>query len=146
MRLRPFRLEDFPELHQIDSACFPTGISYSKPDLAGFIVEHNSKTWVAEEGSEIIGFLIANRTRTGILHIVTIDVREAWRRRGVGETLMDAAEDWGRNLGLRGVSLETAEDNRIAQQFYLKRGYKKLGSVKNYYADGSTAWIMGKRL
>ena len=81
-----------------------------------------------------------------MMHIITVDVKETWRRRRVGASLMDAAEDWGRRYGLQRVALETAEENRAAQSFYRGRGYAKLGEVRNYYANGSTAWVMAKPL
>ncbi|MGH9447140.1 MAG: GNAT family N-acetyltransferase [Terriglobia bacterium] len=137
---------DLQTLCEIDDACFPPGVSYSQEELAGFIRRRNSQTWIAEEGKEVVGFLVASETRGARTHIVTIDVKQEWRRRGVGAALMDAAERWTRTRGLGVVTLETAEDNRPAQAFYRKRGYVKLDEVKNYYADGSTAWVMGKRL
>lgn len=146
MQLRAFRYEDLDPLHRIDCGCFPPGVAYSRDELAGFIGHRHSKTWVAEEQNEIAGFVVANRTRTCMMHIITLDVKESWRRRGVGASLMNAAEAWGRQEGLRAISLETAEDNRAAQAFYEARGYVKIGETKNYYANGATAWIMGKRL
>jgi ribosomal-protein-alanine N-acetyltransferase len=101
---------------------------------------------VAEESGEIIGFLVAQRVAGEALHIVTIDVKEPWRRRGVGAALMDAAEAWGNRQSLKLVSLETAEDNQGAQAFYKKRGYIMLNRVERYYANGAAAWVMGKWL
>lgn len=146
MILRPFKCSDLNILYEIDTACFPSGVSYSLEELEAFITHRNSRTWIAEEEGAIIGFLIAQRTPAREMHIITIDVREPWRRRGVGHTLMDAAEEWGRRERLTLASLETAEDNHPAQAFYRKRGYKKLGRVERYYANGEPAWVMGKRL
>ncbi|MGH9325650.1 MAG: GNAT family N-acetyltransferase [Terriglobia bacterium] len=146
MVLRPFKPADLEILHQIDTACFPPGISYSIEELKAFITFRNSRTWVAEEKGDIIGFLTAQSTPERSMHIITIDVEEKWRRCGVGKMLMDAAEEWGRGGGLKLVSLETAENNLPAQAFYRKRGYKKLGRIERYYADGAPAWVMVKRL
>lgn len=146
MLLRDFQPADLETLHRIDQGCFPPGVSYSAEELKAFISHRNSKTWVAEDDREIIGFLIGQKMRDGTMHVITIDVAEGWRRRGVGAALMDAAEEWGRARGLTLVSLETAEDNHPAQAFYKKRGYLKLGRVEDYYANGAAAWVMGKRL
>lgn len=146
MRLRPFRPDDLPTLYEIDQACFVPGISYSLKELAAFIGHRRSQTWIAEEGDEVTGFLIAHREPRRILHIVTIDVLEAWRRRRVGSLLMDVAEQWARDQGLRMVGLETAQDNLAAQKFYSARGYRKVDEIEHYYADGTTAWVMAKEL
>jgi ribosomal-protein-alanine N-acetyltransferase len=146
MRLRPFRPDDLPTLYKIDQTCFIPGISYSWEEMTSFIGHRHAQTWVAEEAGEITGFLIAHREPGKILHIITIDVLKAWRRRGVGSLLMDAAEQWAGDHGLRMIALETAQDNLVAQRFYAARGYRKVGEVEKYYADGTAAWVMVKDL
>ena len=146
MRLRPFRPDDLATLYEIDQACFVPGVSYSKEELAAFIGRRHAETWVAEEAGEVTGFLIAQREPRRVLHIVTIDVVKAWRRRGVGSELMEAAEQWARDRGLRLIGLETAHDNLAAQSFYQARGYRKVDEIPQYYADGSSAWVMVKEL
>jgi ribosomal-protein-alanine N-acetyltransferase len=146
MHLRSFRPDDLQTLYDIDQACFVPGISYTREELTAFIGHRHSQTWVAEEAGEITGFLIAHREPRKILHIVTIDVLEAWRRRGVGSLLMEAAEQWAGDHGLGMIGLETAQDNRAAQRFYEARGYRKVGEIEHYYADGTAAWVMAKEL
>ena len=146
MRLRRFRPDDLPTLHEIDQGCFPPGISYSLAELAEFIEHPHSRTWVAEDEGHTVGFLIAHREPNKIGHIVTIDVVEGWRRQGVGTLLMDAAEEWARKQGLVGMYLETAEDNFRAQSFYRERGYEVAEKVEHYYSDGTAAWVMMKKL
>jgi ribosomal protein S18 acetylase RimI-like enzyme len=145
MLLRPFHSADLQTLYEIDQACFPPGVSYSREELARFIGRRNSKTWVAEEGETIVGFLVGNREPGQVWHIVTIDVREQWRRRGVGTALMDAVEDWAAARGIKMLYLETAENNLAAHAFYAARGYEKVERLERYYANGTAAWIMVKR-
>ncbi len=146
MLLRPFQASDLETLVKIDRACFPPGISYSREELAGFIGQPNSETWVGEEGGEIVGFLISDRQPLRVAHIITIDVVARWRRQGVGKALMDAAEDWARRERLRLIYLETAEDNLAAQEFYRAQGYATVERLEGYYPNGRAAWVMVKRL
>jgi ribosomal-protein-alanine N-acetyltransferase len=146
MHLRAFRSEDLETLYQIDQACFAPGISYPREELNGFISQRQSRTWVAEESGEIVGFLIAERLAENVAHLVTIDVVDRWRRRRVGSLLMDAAEHWAREQELLFVYLETAENNTAAKHFYEARGYRKVDRVLSYYADGASAWVMLKWL
>jgi ribosomal-protein-alanine N-acetyltransferase len=146
MHLRDVRSEDLETLYRIDQACFAPGISYSRQALSEFVGNRRSRTWVAEEKGEAVGFLIAERQAHKAAHIVTIDVVESWRRRNVGSLLMDAAEDWAREHKLVLVYLEAAENNLPALDFYEARGYRKVDHVPNYYADGAAALIMLKWL
>ena len=146
MLLRSFRRDDLQTLYEIDQACFIPGIAYSRAELAAFTGHRDSQTWVAEEAGEVAGFLIAHREPRKILHIVTIDVVKAWRRRGVGSLLMDAAEQWAADHSMLMIGLETAHDNLAAQKFYKARGYRKVDEIEHYYADGSAAWLMVKEL
>ena len=142
MDLRAFRSDDLETLYKIDRACFAPGISYPREELSGIIGQRRSRTWVAEESGEIVGFLIAERQAQKVAHIVTIDVVDRWRRRRVGSLLMDAAEHWAREQNLLLVYLETAENNTAAQRFYEARGYRKVDRVESYYSDGTSAWVM----
>jgi ribosomal-protein-alanine N-acetyltransferase len=146
MILRSFRPADLQTLYEIDQDCFVPGISYTHDELGAFIGHRHSQTWVAEEAGAIVGFLIANREPRKILHIITIDVVKAARRRGVGTLLMGAAEQWAHDQGLRLIGLETAQNNLAAQRFYQARGYRKVDEIAHYYADGTNAWVMVKEL
>ncbi|HEV2176215.1 MAG TPA: N-acetyltransferase [Terriglobia bacterium] len=150
MTLRAYRPSDLEILYQIDQACFPSGVSYSREEIAGFIGHRNSRTWVAEAEGGIVGFLIAalmdDRTPQRAVHIITIDVVEAWRRRAVGDALMGAAEEWARASRARTMSLEVAEDNVAAQAFYARRGYETVERVEDYYANGMAAFVLQKQL
>lgn len=146
MFVRHYRRADLPKLHEIDQACFPPGISYSREDLERFIDMRNARTWVAEEQGEIAGFLVADRQPRGVAHIVTVDVVEGRRRAGVGRALMDAAEDWARRERCRLVYLEVAEDNAPALAFYASRHYTSIERIPDYYSTGLAAWVMVKWL
>ncbi len=146
MSIRNYHPSDLSTLHQIDQACFPRGIAYSKHEIARFIALRGSRTWVADLAGEAVGFLIARRESHEAAHIVTIDVVEAQRRTGIGRALMEAAESWAAEQGVQILYLETAEDNLVAQRFYRTRGYARVEIVDGYYADGTAAWVMAKRL
>ena len=146
MRIREFSPSDLPVLSEIDEACFPPGISYSREELAGYICFRSAKTWVAEDNGSVVGFLVANREPGRVGHIITIDVLELARRQGTGTRLMKIAEEWASKARLRAIYLETAEDNLAAQHFYEALGYLKLEKVERYYSNGQAAWVMVKRL
>lgn len=145
VQVRAYRRTDLDILHAIDAACFPPDISYSLEELRSFIHHRGARTWVAEVEGEIVGFLVGQHfPRNLSAHIVTLDVKQASRRQGIGKTLMGAAEVWARDLDCQRLSLETAEDNLEAQAFYVHLGYARMGTIENYYGNGATAWVMVK--
>ena len=162
--LRDFRREDFETLWRIDQECFPPGISYSRLELAAYVRRWGSFTLVAESSdmngnvmlgqnrssakpsSITLGFIVAEASRRGVGHIITIDVLPAAQRLGLGSKLLNAAEDRLRTAGCRRVSLETAVDNQAALVFYKKHGYSLTKTVPGYYSNGVDALVLSKQL
>jgi len=149
-RVRAYRASDLDALFELDQVCFASGVAYSRAEIAGYLRRHDTRAWVvettADSGGKIAGFVIASCDRRRQGHIITLDVAPAWRRRALGGTLMETAENWVRRKGGTALFLETAEDNLIAQAFYLRRGFTRLRRIEDYYGKGEAAWLMGKRL
>ena len=143
--LRVYRPEDFEQLYEIDQACFPPGVAYSRRTLRWFLGLRGADCVVAEDDKNILGFIVSHR-RGPEAHIVTIDVLEPHRRRGVGSALLHEAES---RLGARGVGtvwLETATDNAAAVAFWQKHGYRTRSLLKDYYPGLLNAFSMTKAL
>lgn len=91
--------------------------------------QEHSTTLVAEINGEIVGFVDVRITRSpdamhrafSYCHIVEIAVSERHRSHGIGEQLMRAAEQWGRQHGAEYASLEYLAANTRAGQFYRER-------------------------
>lgn len=76
-------------------------------------------------------------------HITTLAVRGNKRLQGLGELLLIALIDLSQELDARVVTLEVRVSNRVAQQLYLKYGFKGISIRRGYYAeDGEDALIM----
>ena len=146
--IREFRRTDFSRLWEIDQKCFPTGISYSEPELLFYIQRPRAFTLVAERSGEegqAVGFIVAE-IGGQMGHIITIDVLEQERRGGLGSQLIIAAEDRLRAAGCQGVFLETAVDNAAALAFYKRHQYFLAKTVPRYYSTGVDAFVLKKDL
>lgn len=76
-------------------------------------------------------------------HIITIAVREAYRRRGIGELLLVAAIEKALRHKAQVVTLEVRVSNLPAQALYEKYGFRKTGIRRGYYPDnGEDGYIM----
>ena len=77
-------------------------------------------------------------------HIVTLDIDPVERRRGLGTLLMQTAEEQMRQGGAGVLSLEVAENNPAAQQFYRSLGFVTRGRIAKYYGGVVDAEVMEK--
>lgn len=143
--LRDFRKEDFERLWALDQECFPPGIAYSKAELMHYIRRQGTFTIVAEVEGEIGAFIVGELVRQRG-HLITLDVRERFRRNGLGSQLMTAAEMRLREKGCAVAFLETAVNNFAAISFYKRHEYVVLKTIPRYYDGKLDALLMGKKL
>ncbi len=146
MAVRDFAPQDFETAYRLDQACYPPGIAYSRYALKEFLSLPGARAWVAQENQQLIAFIIARRMGCDRGYIITLDVSESCRRRGLGSRLLAVAEDWLRAEGVTKVRLETAVDNAPAVAFWLQRGYREVGHVRGYYLGRIDALRMEKEL
>jgi ribosomal-protein-alanine N-acetyltransferase len=70
-------------------------------------------------------------------HITTIAVRPECRGKGLGELVLCGLVDTALEVGARIMTLEVRVSNSIAQNLYLKYGFKQSGLRRRYYSDNS---------
>jgi len=144
MLLRDYRRSDFETMWELDQACFPPGIAYSRSELRGFLSLEAAETIVAETHGRVVAFVIGWRRRRDTGHVITLDVAAAVRRRGLGRQLVVELERRFRAAGVTRIELETALTNTAAIAFYERLGYRKVAKLAGYYGPGSHAWKMEK--
>jgi len=143
--IRQYEARDFAALYKLDQACFPPGISYSKWSLQYFLNLPSADCLLAEEEKRVAAFILAEENPP-LAHIITLDVAESHRRKGVGTALLEEMEKHFRYKGVRSVLLETAVDNESGIAFWERHGYRTKAVVKKYYLGRIDAYEMRKRL
>jgi ribosomal-protein-alanine N-acetyltransferase len=98
------------------------------------------------EAGTIAGFIVAELHPKGYGHIITIDVRQEFRREQLGSKLLLAAEERLQKQGAFMVVLEVAVNNRGAITFYKRHQYNVARTIPRYYKDELDAFFMTKRL
>jgi [ribosomal protein S18]-alanine N-acetyltransferase len=150
IQLRSCEPSDLAALHQLDHACFPPGIAYSKAELQYFLTHPRCTCWIAEQPeSTLAGFVIIERALLRgrpAGHIVTLDVDPAARRHGLGTLLMQTAEQQMKEEGAALMSLEVAENNAAARHFYRNLGFIARGKIAKYYGGTIDAEVMEKTI
>jgi [ribosomal protein S18]-alanine N-acetyltransferase len=101
---------------------FGTGTSYDKEKLAGM-----AGIWMMVDEA----------------HVVTIGVKRAHQKKGLGEWLLISIIDMATRLGAKVVTLEVRVSNVSAQKLYEKYSFSIAGTRKKYYSDnGEDGYIM----
>ena len=87
-------------------------------------------------GEHLLGF-VGVWLMVGEAHIVTVAVRERYRRMGIGERLFIASVELARDFEQAVVTLEVRASNDAAQLLYEKYGLAKVGRRTRYYTDNN---------
>jgi len=112
-----------------------------------FVTRRGAISLIAEaEGGEIAGFVIVHLEKGARGYVVTLDVGEEWRRRGLAGTLMEAAEGRARAAGAGGMGLHVFTGNEGGVGFYEGRAYLRGGLVPGFYGRVGDAYVYRKEL
>jgi len=106
-------------------------------------------TTVAVVDAEVVGYMVYGQTplteSTWDFYWMAVD-REK-RGMGIGAALLKEAEDHARKAGGKLVLIETSSKPNYlnTRRFYLKRGYKRVSRIVDFYAPGDHRLIFEKR-
>ena len=80
------------------------------------------------------------------IDITALGVDPRHRRLGIGNNLLSALLNQARTKGVIIATLEVSEKNKVARNLYKKHGFYESGYRKNYYKDGSGAYLLSLNL
>lgn len=140
--IRQATINDLEELCRIEKLCFKRE-RYSKEFIFHLLESPNIYSAVFEENKRIVGSVIISFHRN-TARIVSIAVNPYFRKKGIGEKLLDSAEEKAKQSNIRSIVLEVSTENRDAVNFYLSNKYKITGLIKDYYGAGKNAYRMSK--
>ena len=124
-----------------DDAFVTTQPLPGKKSLLGLFGRRN-KPQPSVERQLLVGF-VGVWYMAGEAHIVSVAVREAYKRKGIGELLVIGAVEMALRRDCQVVTLEARVSNEPAIALYRKYGFNEVGLRRRYYADnGEDAIIM----
>ena len=143
MIAREWTKSDISQIAEIEKQCFSDPWSeqafesgMNSPFFYGVLFEEGGQ--VCAYACEMVIFEDAE--------ILNVAVAPSFRRRGLGEELMLALENYAKNKGAERLLLEVREGNIPARGLYEKQGFVAYGVRKNYYEDGENAVVMQKKI
>ena len=77
---------------------------------------------------------------------MSLDVDKAYRRMGLGTSLMDQSESELLQRRVRKVFLQVDQKNPGAIAFYLRLGYAVYRELPHYYGPGRNGFLMVKEI
>jgi GNAT superfamily N-acetyltransferase len=81
-----------------------------------------------------IGAYLFRSIETGsCVEINGLVVDERFRSRGIGKTLLSAAEEWARSIGFDVISVHSNVMRDRAHRFYLRNGYAHVKTQKEFH-------------
>jgi GNAT superfamily N-acetyltransferase len=90
----------------------------------------DARILLAEADGRVIGYVLGEVHKRKPLYpmgcygfISDISITEAWRRRGVGRTLVENLVEWFRMKGVTAIELFVAEANPISMAFWDSMGF-----------------------
>jgi ribosomal protein S18 acetylase RimI-like enzyme len=108
----------------------PGDIERARDFIGERLARGDSWILVAQLGDDLVGFcqLYPSFSSTHTSRIAILNdlfVAASARKHGVAKSLMQAAEDLGRNLGMSALELSTAINNSTAQSLYESMGWQR---------------------
>ncbi|HTS28011.1 MAG TPA: N-acetyltransferase [Bryobacteraceae bacterium] len=142
--IRRMRAKDLDRILEIEHLSFGKD-AYDRNLFAEFLHKCGDLFLVAERRRNVCGYMVTCTRGVGAegrAELVSVAVDPADRGRGAASALMDGTL---RRLRLRRIgrfALMVKVTNRAARAFYEKYGFRKVRTVRQYYEDGSDAWLM----
>ena len=128
--IREMQIDDLEQVMPIEEANF--SIPWTETGFFTFLIRDDALFLVAEEDSEILGYL-------GILisfdesEITNVCVAEKARRRGIGRALMEELFRRMQERKVRVIHLDVRIGNTPARNLYESLGFVQDGLRKGYY-------------
>lgn len=99
---------------------------FVKNKLSGLNMSREA-VFVAENENSIIGYIHIEKYDTlyceTLANVLGLAVKSDSRRKGAGRLLMEAAEKWAKDMGAKGVRLNSGGSRTAAHSFYRAAGY-----------------------
>jgi ribosomal-protein-alanine N-acetyltransferase len=134
MKIERMTEKDLPEVLAIERSSFP--IPFSENLFRMELKLKLAQIYVAREEERIVGYIDYWNVGHEI-HLITIAVAAAHRRRKTATSLVEQMMKEAKETKVEAVALDVRPSNQAAVSLYRQFGFTEVGVRKNYYQDNN---------
>lgn len=135
---------DVPQIAALERQCFSD--PWSEKSISSELENPLSLWLVDERDGEIAGY-VGSQTVPPEADMMNLAVSPAFRRQGIGRSLVQALANSLHKLGAQSLALDVREGNAPARTLYAALGFSEVGRRKKYYVNPTEdALILRKEL
>ncbi len=123
---------DMETVQKIENECFD--YPWSEEDFIRCLRLRNCIGMVFEHNGAIVGFMIYELHKSR-LHVLSFAVKLNYRRRGVGQAMVNKLKGKLSSQRRTALMLEIRETNLGAQLFFQQQGFKAISVLRDFYDD-----------
>lgn len=139
-------ITDLDAILEIETTCFGAD-SFSRKQFIYLITRAKGIFYVVIYEEKVIAYIsLISNARTRNLRIYSVAVHPGSRGKKLGQMLIDKAVEFAELRQLRKITLEVNVSNEPAIGLYLKNKFEPTHIIANYYADGSNAYYMQRKI
>ena len=144
MRIIEMKAHHVSQVAELEKLCFSA--PWSANSIAHELTTDYSFWLVAENDGTVVGY-IGSQIAFPEADVMNVAVRPEYRRRGVGQILVEALSTHLRNIDCESLTLEVRASNAPAIALYEKLGFAQVGRRPGYYRNPKEdALILRKEL
>lgn len=130
MEIVEMTLETAAQVAQLEAICFAD--PWSEKSVVSELSNPLSLWLVALDGARVAGY-VGSQSVEGEADMMNVAVHQDFRRRGVGQALVNALVEKLEKRGVHSLTLEVRISNESAIGLYEKLGFAQVGLRNNYY-------------
>jgi predicted N-acetyltransferase YhbS len=138
MIIRDATINDYTDIYYLNK----DGLGYDYPQdktkekLQTVLNLPSDKIFVMEINEKVVGYIHLSNYECiysdSLKNILALVVDEEYRKNGIGQKLIQKAEEWAKAEGSKGIRLVSGHNRVTAHQFYLNCGYSMRKEQKNF--------------
>lgn len=145
MIYRAWDYEDILRVSELEAQCFGKEKWTYAMFASSFMQSGFFSALCESEEKELIGYGCV-QCAIDEADLLNVAVSPAYRRQGVGKTLLKRLILGAKRRGIKKLFLEVRASNASAQALYTGEGFTFVAERKKYYPDGESALVMVKEL